>query len=153
MSISNAMCNSYKTELFSGTHLAADVYKLVLIKVGATGTYDGTVTNGGTPGSGTPSAANIGTDEVAASGTYASGGLTLSGFSATLQGTTAVLDFTTPVATGATISAIGGVIINTTRSNKAVGTFTFGGTITSTAGSFTCTMPTVGSGTSLLRIA
>ena len=153
MALTTSMANSYKTELFQGVHEAADVYKLVLIKVGHTGTYNASNTNGGTPGTGVPSATNIGTDEVAASGTYASGGLTLSGFSATLQGTTAVLDFTTPSATGATISAVGGVIINTTQSNKVVGCFDFGGTITSTNGTFTCTMPAVGSGTSLLRIA
>lgn len=153
MALTTSMANSYKTELFAGTHLAADVYKLVLIKVGHTGVYNASNTAGGTPGTGTPSTTNIGTDEVAASGTYASGGLTLSGFSVTLQGSTAVLDFTTPTATSATISAVGGVIINTTRANKVVGCFDFAGTVTSTAGTFTATMPAVGAGTSLLRIA
>lgn len=153
MALTTSMANSYKQELFSGTHLAADVYKLVLIKVGHTGVYNASSLNGGTPGTGSPTTSNIGTDEVAASGTYASGGLTLSGFSVTLQGSTAVLDFTTPTATSATISAVGGVIINTTRANKVVGCFDFAGTVTSTAGTFTATMPTVGAGTSLLRIA
>ena len=153
MSLTTSVANSYKTEVMSGTHLAADVYKLVLIKAGHAGTYNASNTAGGTPGTGTPSASNIGTDEVAASGTYSSGGITLSGFSVTLQGSTACLDFTTPSVTGATISAVGGVIINTTRANKVVGCFDFGGTITSTAGTFTCTMPAVGASTSLVRIA
>lgn len=153
MPVSNAMANSYKTELFSGTHASGDVYKLLLLKVGASGTYDATLTNVGTPGSGAPSTSNVGTDECAATGGYTSGGVTLSGFSATLQGTTAVLDFTTPTIPASTISAIGGVIYNSSKSNKVVGTFTFGGTISSSSGTFTATMPTVGSGTSLLRIA
>lgn len=153
MALTTSMANSYKQELFSGIHLAADTYKLVLIKAGHTGTYNASNTNGGTPGTGTPSATNIGTDEVAPSGSYTSGGLTLTGFSVTLQGTTACLDFTTPSATSATISAVGGVIINTSKANRVVGCFDFGGTITSTAGTFTCTMPAAGAATSLLRIA
>ena len=152
MAISNAMCLSYKQDLFGGTHVAADVYKIILIKVGAVGTYDATFQAGGTPGAGTPSATNIGTDEAAGTG-YTTGGATLAGFSVTLQGTTAVLDFTTPTWPTATVSAIGAVIINTSKSNKAVATFTFGGTITSTGATFTASMPAVGSGTSLLRIA
>ena len=154
MALSTIMSPTFKQAILAMTpHTAADVYKLVLIKVGHTGTYTTANTAGGTPGTGAPSATNIGTDEVAASGSYASGGLTLTGFSATLQGTTGVLDFTTPTATTATISAVGGVIVNSSRSNAIVGMFDFGGTITSTAGTFTCTMPAVGAATSLLRIA
>jgi hypothetical protein len=45
------------------------------------------------------------------------------------------------------------VIYNSSKSNKVVGTFSFGGTITSTNGNFTGTMPAVGNTTSVLRIA
>lgn len=152
MSITTAMATSFKLEIVDGTHAAADVYKLLLIKVGATGTYDATLTNVGTPGSGTPSSSNVGTDEASGTG-YTSGGVTLSGRSVTNQSGTACIDFTTPTWASSTISAIGAVIYNSTKSNKVVGCFSFGGTITSTAGTFTATMPTVGASTSLLRVA
>jgi len=152
MAITTAMCNSYKQELFSGTHTSGNTYKCLLLKVGATGTYGASVTNVGTPGSGSPTTSNVGTDEASGTG-YTSGGATLSGFSVTLQGSTAVLDFSSPSWATSTISAIGAVIYNSTQSGKAVACFDFGGTITSTNGTFTATMPAVGASTSLLRIA
>jgi len=51
-------------------------YKMLLVKSGASGTYNNTLTNVGTPGSGTPSATNVGTDETTGTG-YTSGGATL----------------------------------------------------------------------------
>lgn len=156
MAVTTAICNTYKQEVLQGLHLAANVYKISLIKVGHTGTYGAGMTNGGTPNNssgGAPTTANIGTDEVAASGTYGAGGLTLAGFSATLQTSTGCLDFTTASATTATISAVGAMIYNTSVAGRAVACFDFGGTITSTAGTFTLTMPAVGAATSLIRIA
>lgn len=151
MAITTAVASSYKSEVLAGTHVAADVYKIALIKVGAAGTYGAAVTNVGTPGSGSPTTANLGTDEVTGTG-YTSGGATLAGFSITGT-TTARLDFTTPTWPTSTISAIGAVIYNSSKSNKVVACFDFGGTITSTAGTFTATMPAVGDATSLVRIA
>lgn len=153
--MTSALCNTYKQEILQGVHLAADVYKFVLIKSAGTGTYNASTVGAGTPGTGSPSTSNVGTDEVATSGTYTAGGTTLSGFSATLQGSTAVLDFTAPAAfTSATISADGLLIYNSTRSNKSVAVYAFaGGPIVSTAGTFTITMPAVGSGTSMIRVA
>lgn len=152
MAITTSMANSYKQELFSGTHASGDVYKAALIKVGHAGTYNASTLNAGTPGTGTPTTSNLGTDEVTGTG-YTANGATLSGFSVTLQGSTAVLDFTSPTWSTATISAVGVMIYNSSKSNKVVGVFDFGGTITSTAGTFTATMPAVGASTSLLRIA
>ena len=127
-------------------------YKMLLIKVGATGTYDGTLTNVGTPGSGTPSATNVGTDE--ASGTnYTSGGATLAGAAVALSGSTAIVDWTSPVTWAtATISAIAGVIYESV-SKDVVGVVDFGGTISSTAATFTVNLPASGASTSLVRIA
>jgi hypothetical protein len=153
MANTTAVCNTYKQEVLQGLHLSSNTYKISLIKVGATGTYNASMTNAGTPGTSAPSTANIGTDEVAASGSYAAGGLTLASFSATLQTSTGCLDFATASATTATISATGAMIYNSSVTNRAVATFDFGGTITSTAGTFTLTMPTVGASTSLIRIA
>lgn len=154
MALTSCVSPTFKQALLAMTpHQAGDTYKLVLIKAGHTGTYDTTMTAGGTPGTGAPSSTNIGTDEVSASGSYSSGGITLSGFSATLQGTTGCLDFTIPAVTGATISAVGGVIVNSTRSNAIVGIYDFGGTVTSTNSTFTVTAPAVGATTSMIRIA
>lgn len=151
MAITTAVANSYKLEVLSATHAPADVYKIALIKVGATGTYGASVTNAGTPGTGSPTTANLGTDEVTGTG-YTSGGATLAGFSVT--GTTvARLDFTTPTWANSTISAIGAVIYNSSKGNKVVGCYDFGGTITSTNGTFTAAMPAVGDATSLVRLA
>ena len=146
------ICNSYKTEVLQGLHLAANTYKIALIKVSPTTTFGPTLTNAGTPGTGASSTSNIGTDEASGTG-YTSGGATLAGFSATLQGTTGCLDFTTPSWASATISATAAVIYNSSVSNRAVAVYDFGGTVTSTAGTFTATMPAVGASTSLIRIA
>ena len=152
--ITSAICNSYKTEVLQGVHLAADVYKFVLIQSAGSGTYNKSTTNAGTPGTGSPTTANVGTDEVATTGTYTAGGTTLAGFSVTLQGDTACLDFTAPAAfTGTTISANGMLIYNSTRSNKAVATILFpSAPVVSSSGTFTISVPAVGSGTSLIRI-
>ena len=151
MAITTAIASSYKSEVLSGTHASGDVYKIALIKVAAAGTYGAAVTNAGTPGSGAPTTVNLGTDEVTGTG-YTSGGATLAGFSVTGT-TTARLDFTTPTWPTSTISATGAIIYNSSKSNKVVACFDFGGTITSTNGAFTVTMPTVGDATSLIRFA
>lgn len=153
MAITTAVCNSFKQELLGmATHVSTDVFKIALIKVAAAGTYGASVTNVGTPGSGAPTTSNLGTDEAAGTG-YTSGGATLTGLSATLQSTTGVLDFANATWPASTISAIGAIIYNSSKSNKVVACFDFGGTITSTAGTFTATMPAVGAATSLVRMA
>lgn len=155
MAITTSMCSSFKQELLAMTpHTAADVYKLVLIKGGHAGTYGAATTNVGTPGTGTPSASNLGTDAVATSGSYSSvDGATLAGFAVSLDGITAILTFTDPAAfTAATISADGAVIYNSSRSNRAVAVFSFGGTVSSTSGNFDVNLPAVAAATGLIRI-
>lgn len=151
MAITTATASSYKSEILSGTHAAADVYKIALIKVGHTGTYGAGVTNAGTPGTGAPTTANLGTDEVTGTG-YTAGGNTLAGFSVTGT-TTGRLDFTTPTWPSSSISAVGALIYNSSKANRVVACFDFGGTITSTGATFTASMPAVGDATSLVRIA
>jgi len=100
MAITAAVCNSFKTELLAMTpHTAADVYKIALYTSAATLSKSTT--------------AYSATNEVGNSGTYAAGGLTLVGFTASLDTDTAILDWTTdPVWTGATITARGALIYN-----------------------------------------
>jgi hypothetical protein len=150
----------------SGTiQFQADVFKLALIKVGATGTYDKNVTNAGTPGTGSPTTSNLGTDEIAISGSYTpAGGPALTNVTPILSTDTACGSFASISYTSATISTIGCLIYNTnTRlgqattyalgANRVIYVGDFGGTQTVTAGTLTLTMPTQNSSTALLRIA
>lgn len=155
MAVTTAMCASFRQELLAMTpHTAADIYRLVLIRGGHAGTYGASTTNVGTPGTGAPGSANIGTDAVAVSGDYNSvNGITLAGFTVTLDSGTAVLTFNDPAAlTGTTISADGAILYNSSRSNRAVAVFSFGGTITSTAGPFDINLPAATAAAGLIRV-
>lgn len=140
MAITAALCNSFKTELLAMTpHVAGDVYKIAMYVSAATLNKDTT--------------AYSATNEVGNSGTYAAGGLTLVGFTASLDPDTAILDWTTdPVWTSATITARGALIYNSTRSNKSVAVLDFGADITSTNGTFTVTFPAPTAAAGLIRI-
>lgn len=157
MALTTVMPTSAKLAFLRGEHAAGDTYKLALVKSGHTGTYDKLVTAVGTPGTGSPTTSNLGTDEVAASGTYAAGGATL-GTYATGSDTatnTAWIDWTVdPSFTSATISAVGAIIYNDTDAGKpVVSLHDFGGTVSSTAGTFTVTLPAAAAATAVVRIA
>lgn len=141
MAITAAICNSFKQELLAMTpHTAADTYKIALYVSAATLSKATT--------------AYSATNEVANSGTYAAGGITLVGFTVTLDTDTAILDWTTdPTALTATITARGGLIYNSSRSNKAVAVLDFGSDITSTGATFTVTFPAATAAAGLVRIA
>lgn len=150
--------------------VAGDACKLCLIKASPSGTYDQTLANAGTPNNssgGTPSTTNIGTDEVAASGTYAAGGMALTNVSPILSGTvpniTACGSFGNVSITGATITTVACVIYNlATRigastfglsTNRTVYIGDFGGSQSVTNGTLTLTMPTQNNSSALLRLA
>jgi hypothetical protein len=141
VAITAAVCNSFKQELLAMTpHTAADVYKIAFYT--STATLSKATT------------AYSATNEVGNSGSYAAGGLTLVGFTVTLDTDTAILDWTTdPVATTATITARGALIYNSSRSNKAVAVLDFGADITSTAGNFTVALPVPAAATGLVRMS
>jgi hypothetical protein len=140
VAITAAVTNSYKQEILQGIHLAADIYKLALFT--STATLSKATT------------AYSATNEVGNSGSYAAGGITLVGFTVTLDTDTAILDWTTdPTATTATITARGALIYNSSRSNKAVAVLDFGSDITSTNGTFTITFPAATAAAGLVRIA
>lgn len=146
-----------------------DQFKFLLIKVSPSLTYSATQTNVGTPGSSTPTTANVGTDEVAASGGYSSGGQALTNVTPALSSTTATTSFSpSPSYTSATISTTAAIIwntgINTTGNSRlgaaatpltgrTVGVYDFGGTQTVTSGTITFTMPTNAAGTAIIQIA
>lgn len=153
MAITTAMCTSFKVELLQGAHdfrlTGGDTFKLALIKSGMAGTYNAASTN----------YSNItgSSDEVGNSGTYSAGGGTLTRIDPSADGTTAITDFADLSFTSATISADGCMIYNTTpavgSANSAVSVHDFGGTKSSTAGTFTIQFPAAAAATAIIRIA
>lgn len=131
------MTNSYKQDILSGTQASGDTYKIALYT--STATLDASTT------------AYSSTNEVIGTG-YTAGGATLSGFTTGLSGSTAYLTFTNPTWSTSTITARGCLIYNSSKSNKSVAAYDFGGDVTSTAGTFTVNFPAAGA-TGLIRIA
>jgi len=153
------ICASFKGEGYNGTghnlsSSGGDTIKAVLIKVSPARTFDYTQTNGGTPGTGTPSATNIGTDEASGTG-YTSGGNTLTNNGVTITGTGAYADFAGYSLTSATISVTALVLINSSSknstTNRAISVHDFGGTQTVTSGTLSIVFPTAALATAILR--
>lgn len=139
MPISQAMCSSFKQQLFLAQHdMSADTFKIALYT--STATLDASTTVYST------------TNEVVGTG-YSAGGNTLSGVSVSLTGTTAFVSFSNTSWTTATITARGALIYNFSKSNKAVAVLDFGADKISTAGTFTIQMPANDATNALIRIA
>lgn len=137
MAITTALCNSFKQEILEGVHGTADVYKVAL--------YTSTATLGAS------TTAYSATNEVSGTG-YTAGGATLSGLLTGLSSGTAYMTFSDPSWASASITARGCLIYNSSKSNKAVAAFDFGGDVTSTNGTFTVDFPAAGA-SALIRIA
>lgn len=137
MAITTTMTNSYKQDVLSGTQTSSDTYKIALYT--STATLDASTT------------AYSATNEVSGTG-YTAGGATLSGFTTNLSGSTAYLTFSNPSWASSTITARGCLIYNSSKSNKSVAAYDFGGDVTSTNGTFTVNFPAAGA-TGLIRIA
>ena len=94
------------------------------------------------------------TGEVASSGTYSTGGGSLTRVDPTSSGTTAFTDFADLSFTTATITAMGALIYNDSASNNAaVAVLDFTSNKTSTAGTFTIQFPTADASNAIIRIA
>jgi len=139
-----------------------DALKLLLIKVTPSTTFGASQTNVGTPGSSASSTSNVGTDEVAASGGYSSGGIALVNTTPVLSSSTAVGTFSNVSWTSATISTTAAIIYNNEKrqgagatpiNGRSISVHDFGGTQTVTGGTLTLVMPTADSSTGLLRLA
>ena len=141
MPISQAMCSSFKQQLFLGEHdLDTDTIKMALYISAAT--LDASTTVYST------------SNEVSSSGTnYTAGGNTLTGATVSLSGTTAFVDFADTSWTTATFTARGALIYNSSKSNKAIAVLDFGSDKTSTSGTFTVQMPANTASDALIRIA
>ena len=145
MSVSTAMCTSFKQELLQKVHnVGSDTLKIALIKASPSGTYGAATTNF--------SDVTGNSDEASGTG-YSSGGQNLDSAAITVSGTTALVDFADEVFSDVTLSASGCIIYNSSASNKAICTISFGGTVSATAGDLTIEFPAVGASTSIIRIA
>ena len=151
MAIAQAMCTSFKKELLEGVHnfknSGGDTFKLALYAEGSGGKSSTTATLGAT------TTAFTTTGEVASSGTYATGGGSLTRVDPTTSSTTAFTDFADLSFTTATITAMGALIYNSSDSNKAVAVLDFTSNKTSTAGTFTIQFPTADASNAIIRIA
>ena len=145
MSITTAMTTSFKQELLQGLHdLDGHTLKIALIKSGESGTYNAASTN----------YSNITDASDEASGTgYSSGGATLGSVAITVSGTTALVDFADVSFSNSTISAAGAMIYNSSAGNRAIAVISFGGTVASTAGTFTVAIPTADASDAIIRLA
>jgi len=140
----NFMCTSFKVELMKGIHnfsaSGGNTFKLALYTNNAAFTAATT--------------AYTSSDEVTASGSYASGGGTLTNVNPTSSGTTAFTDFSDISFTTATITAYGALIYNDSATgDPSVVVLDFGGAKTSTNGTFQIIFPAATSSDAIIRIA
>lgn len=139
MAITQAMCSSFKQELFGGVHdMDTDVIKLALFTSAATLSAATT----------TYSTAN----EATGTG-YTAGGETLTGATITLSGTTAFVDFADVVWSSATITARGALIYNSSKADRAIAVLDLGEDKSSSNGDFTIRMPVADASNAIIRIA
>ena len=128
-----------------------NAYKLALYAEGGGGKSSTTATLG----HGTTAFTTTG--EIANSGSYTSGGGTLTkvapSVASSTSSATAFTDFTDLSFTTATITAMGALIYNDTNSDKAVCVLDFTSNKTSTAGTFTIQFPTADASNAIIRIA
>jgi hypothetical protein len=145
MAITQAICNSFKKELLEGDHnfkqSGGDVFKLALYTSSATLNSATTVFTT--------------TNQVTASGQYASGGGKLANAGTSVASGVAIVDFADRSFTGVTITARGALIYNTsaTVTNAAVAVLDFGGDKTATSGTFTIQFPAFTTAAAILRIS
>jgi len=142
MAITQAVANSFKGELLTGTHnftlSTGNVFKLALYTSAATLSSATTVYTS--------------TNEVVNTGQYVTGGGVLTNVSPVVSGGIAFIDFADISFTGVTLTAMGALIYNTSAANKAVCVLDFGSDKTATSGTFTIQFPADTTAAAILRI-
>lgn len=156
LTLTTAMCSSFKKELLFGVHdfaAAGDTFKIGLFKneAGATGTFNAATVNYADVTGVT--AENTGTG-------YTAGGETLTSVDPTIDGTTAICDFNDAEWTSSTITSFGAFIYNTTPNtgsisvtNPMVAILAFGADKTSSSGTFQVVFPNADASNAIIRIA
>jgi hypothetical protein len=143
MAITQAVCNTFKSEILGAVHDfdsgSGQVFKLALYSSAATLNATTTVYSS--------------SDEVGNTGQYSAGGGVLASQQVSLDGSVAIVDFADLSFTGVTLTARGALIYNTSASDKSVCVLDFGSDKTATSGTFTIQFPAFTSAAAILRIA
>jgi len=143
MAITQAVCNTFKSELLGAVHDfdsgSGQVFKLALYTSAANLSAATT--------------AYTATGEVADSGQYTATGGILQSQTVSLDSSVGIVDFADLSFTGVTLTARGALIYNTSATNKAVCVLDFGADKTATSGTFTIVFPAFTSAAAILRIA
>ena len=145
MSIAQTTTTSFRVELFEAVHnFNTDTFKIALY----TGTAD----------IGPDTTAYTATGEASGTG-YTAGGNTLTVSTTPTYGTnaygaiTAYVSFANSSWAGASFTARGALIYNSSKSNKSVAVLDFGADKTVTAGTFTVQFPTADANSAIVRIS
>lgn len=142
MAISQAVCYSFKQEMFQALHnfdsSGGDTFKIALYTSSAT--------------LGTGTTAYTTSNEVTGTG-YTAGGNTLTNLGTFLSTGTAYIDWSDTTWTSSTITARGALVYNSTNSDRAVIVLDFGTDKSSTSGDFTIIFPTPSAASAILRLS
>ena len=145
MTISSAVCNSFKQEILVGTHnftaSSGNSFKLALY------------TSSASLGAGTTAYATTNEISNTSGSAYTAGGKVIVSVTPALSGSTAVCDFADISFTSASFTANGCLIYNDTQSDKAVCVVAFGSDKTVSSGTFTIQFPAADASNAILRIA
>ena len=145
MTISSAICNSFKQELLVGTHnftaSSGNSFKLALY------------TSSASLGAGTTAYSDTNEISNTSGSAYSAGGKTITSVTPALDGSTACCDFADISFTSASFTANGCLIYNDTQADKAVCVVAFGGDKTVSSGTFTIQFPAADASNAIIRIA
>ena len=145
MTISSAVCNSFKQEILVGTHnftaSSGNAFKLAMY------TSSATLNKSTTAYSATNEISNT------SGSAYSAGGKTIVSVTPALDGSTACCDFADISFTSASFTANGCLIYNDTQADKAVCVVAFGGDKTVSSGTFTIQFPAADASNAIVRIA
>ena len=145
MTISSAVCNSFKQEILVGTHnftaSSGNAFKLAMY------------TSSASLGAGTTAYSSSNEISNTSGSAYSAGGKTIVSVTPALDGSTACCDFADVSFTSASFTANGCLIYNDTQSDKACAVVAFGGDKTVSSGTFTIQFPAADASNAIIRIA
>jgi hypothetical protein len=145
MTISSAVCNSFKQEILVGTHnftaSSGNAFKIALY------------TSSASLGAGTTAYSSSNEISNTSGSAYSAGGKTITSVTPALDGSTACCDFANVSFTSASFTANGCLIYNDTQADKAVCVVAFGGDKTVSSGTFTIQFPAADASNAIVRIA
>ena len=164
MTITSAICNSFKEEILQGGHClnasgstaAGNAIKCALYSANDASLSKSTTVYAA-PADGTADPTS--TREVTSTDSgYTTGGATLTNIDVTLDSDTAVCDFANESWTSATFTARGLLLYNTTAitgftTNRSILAINFGGDKTVTSGTFTIEFPAAAASTAIIQLA